>query len=136
VSDRRSYFDNLELADRALGEIRTAMASEGLWEGSIVVVTSDHWWRAIHRGDWGLSDAEEAVWDQGRDRRVPVLVKFAGQRSPEIYRKAFNTRLLHAMTIEMLAGRIESPAEFSEFLDQRRTSAPVRYLAQPGLGAR
>jgi hypothetical protein len=58
-----------------------------------------------------------------------VLVKFAQQHEPAIYRQAFNTRLLHEIAVEMRAGRIEDPAALADWLDAWRTSAPVPYLA-------
>jgi hypothetical protein len=127
IEDERSYFDNLALTDRTLGDLRAAMA-EDLWDTSIVIVTSDHWWRAIHRGDWGLLPEEEVVFAGGLDRRIPFLVKFAGQHEPLSYRKPFNTILFHGLVLEIFAGRIATANEFRVWLDANRSSAPIPYL--------
>jgi hypothetical protein len=127
IDDQRSYFDNLALADRTLGQLRTVMEAAGLWDVSVVVVTSDHWWRAIHRGDWGLLPEEEAVYAGGLDRRIPFIVKFAGQREPLFYAKAFNTILLHDLVLEIFAERISTPDEFRVWLDANRARAPIPY---------
>jgi hypothetical protein len=130
--DERSYFDNLVLADRTLGEVRAAMEAADLWNASTVIVTSDHWWRAIHRGDWGLLPEEEAVYAGGRDKRIPFLVKFAGEPDPAVYPKAFNTLLLHDLVLEVFAERLASSADVAVWLDANRSRAPVPYrLAKP-----
>jgi len=128
IEDERSYFDNLALTDRTLGDLRAAMEAEHLWDTSIVVVTSDHWWRAIHRGDWGLLPEEEAVFAGGLDRRIPFLVKFAGQQEPLFYSKPFNTILFHDLVLEVFAERLSTPNEFQAWLDANRASAPIPYL--------
>ena len=128
IDDERSYFDNLALTDRTLGELRAVMEAARLWEASIVVVTSDHWWRAIHRGDWGLLPEEEAVFAGGLDRRIPFLVKFAGQQEPLFYSKPFNTILFHDLVLEVFAERLSTPKELRAWLDANRASAPIPYV--------
>jgi len=130
VVDDRSYFDNLALADRTLGEIRSAMEAAGLWDASIVIVTSDHWWRAIHRGDWGLTPDEELVFADERNRRVPFLLKFAHPSGASVYPRAFNTLLLHDLILDMLSEACGTPACVEAWLDHRRASAPVPYLSR------
>jgi hypothetical protein len=127
IRDERSYLDNVELADRALAELRRAMEEAALWNKTTVIVSSDHWWRAIHRGDWGLTAAEEALFGDGPDRRVPVLVKLAGQQSPISYAKTFNTIVLHDLVLEIFAGRIRTAPELATWLDARRSETPIRY---------
>jgi hypothetical protein len=129
VIDERSYFDNLALADRALGEVRGAMEAAGLWDASIVIVTSDHWWRAIHRGDWGLTPEEEVVFADERNRRVAFLLKLANQSEASVYPRAFNTLLVHDLILDMLSGGSTTPAAIAAWLDGRRGNAPVPYLS-------
>jgi hypothetical protein len=128
IHDERSYLDNLILTDRTLGEVRAAMEAADLWDASTVVATSDHWWRAIHRGDWGLLPEEETVFAGGRDRRIPFLVKFADQRDPLVYAKPFNTLLFHDLVLEVFAERLASADEFKAWLDANRSRAPIPYL--------
>ncbi|HEU0178271.1 MAG TPA: sulfatase-like hydrolase/transferase [Blastocatellia bacterium] len=49
LEDGYSYYDNLELVDRTLGELRRAMEAARVWDDTIVLVSSDHWWRV---DDW------------------------------------------------------------------------------------
>jgi hypothetical protein len=128
IEDERSYLDNLALTDRTLGDVRAVMEAAGLWDASIVVVTSDHWWRAIHRGDWGLLPEEEVVFAGGLDRRIPFLVKFADQHEPLVYPKPFNTVLFHDLVLEIFEERISMASEFRAWLDANRSRAPIPYL--------
>jgi hypothetical protein len=129
LTDERSYFDNLALADRTLAEIRAVMEAAGLWDASIVIVTSDHWWRAIHRADWGLTPEEEAVFADERNRRIPFLLKFAGPSEAFVYPRAFNTLLVHDLILDLLSGESATPAAVANWLDERRVTAPVPYLS-------
>jgi hypothetical protein len=128
IDDERSYFDNLALADRTLGEVRAAMEAAGLWEQSTVIVSSDHWWRAIHRGDWGLTPEEELVFAGERNRRVPFLVKLAGESEPSTYPRGFNTLLVHDLILDLLAGEITARESLVAWFDERRATARVPYL--------
>jgi hypothetical protein len=130
VTDERSYFDNLLLTDRTLGEVRAAMQAANLWQASTLIVTSDHWWRGIHRGDWGLTQAEEEVFADGANRRIPFLVKLPGESVRFGYRKAFNTLLLHDLVLEFVQERLATPEALGAWLDSNRTRAPIPYPVQ------
>jgi len=126
--DPPSYFDNLVLADQALGALRGAMEAADLWDRSTVVVTSDHWWRAIHRGDWGLSPQEAAVWGEGESRRIPFLVKLAGPARPARFPRPFNTLLLHDLTLAIVDAEISTSSEVVAWLELTRGQVPIPYL--------
>ena len=38
------YGDNLELIDRVVGKVRRTLEAKGVWDESLVIITSDHWW--------------------------------------------------------------------------------------------
>ena len=42
LSSHTSYLDNLALVDRTVGEVRRTLERAGLWESTILMVTSDH----------------------------------------------------------------------------------------------
>jgi hypothetical protein len=113
------------------------MEAAGLWDASIVIVSSDHWWRAIHRGDWGLTPEEELVFADERDRRIPFLLKLANQHETSVYPRAFNTLLVHDLILDLLTGGGATPASVADWLDERRATAPVPYLSparRPSVG--
>ena len=104
-----SYGDNLVLADRTLGELRRALEEASKWDSSIVVVSSDHWWR------------QAEMVNGKRDERVPFMIKLAGQKTGMEYQKPFNTILTRQLLIEVLRGNLTSPADVAAWMD--RTSA-------------
>lgn len=73
----RSNLDNLVLVDRVLEQVRGTLEAKGLWDPSLVVVTSDHWQRKA--ADPNLPPAPEIPGLTQSRRRVPLLVKFPGQ---------------------------------------------------------
>lgn len=83
--DHANYLGNLALSDRTLGMIRQHMDVGGLWEKSMVVVTSDHWWR------------RSKEYDGREDYRIPFMVKLPGQAHGHIYSKKFNTIVMKSM---------------------------------------
>jgi hypothetical protein len=92
------YLGNLALADIALGQVRTQMINTGLWEKSVVVMTSDHWWRYAS----GL--------DGKMDRRVPFAVRFPGQSQRITYAEPFNTVAMYDLTLAIVDGFVDSPS--------------------------
>ena len=101
------YVDNLALADRVLGEVRAALEESSQWNGSIVLVTSDHWWR----------EAEKV--NGKRDHRIPFMLKLAGQKEGMEYQKPFNTILTRELLLQLLRGNLTTPAEVSAWLDRQ-----------------
>jgi len=128
VSGDSSYLDNLELADRALGELRQAMESAGVWDSSTVVVSGDHWWRAEvwSRLD-SLTAEEAAVAPATPDHRVPFVVKLAGQNTPLAYQPEMNTVLTRDLLLAVLRGDVRTPQEAAAWLDQHRSIGDSPY---------
>ncbi len=122
VEGRNSYLDNLALADRTLAALRRELERGGLWDATTLIVTSDHWWRALNRDGWGLDPEERELLDGRFDKRVPFLVRLPGQTRSQRYEPSFNTLLLHDLVLERLAARLGSPGELVAWLDARRTS--------------
>jgi hypothetical protein len=71
--------------DQTLGDIRRAAESAGLWDESVVIVTSDHWCRDSSRIDGKT------------DHRVPFLVKMPRQEAPLPYDRSFNTAVSYEL---------------------------------------
>lgn len=104
----RNYEDNLVLADRTLGELRRELEAAGLWEDTTVIVTSDHWWR---------TPADGRI-----DKRIPFIVKLAGQNAGIKYDAELNTVLTSHFIMAVLEGKVTNPDSAVRWLDQNRTS--------------
>jgi hypothetical protein len=103
------YLDNLALSDLAFGEVRADMTRAGVWDKSVVILTSDHWWRYAE----GL--------DGRKDLRVPFAVHFPGQTHRVIYAKRFNTVATHDLIAALLDGVVTSADDLVQWLDRNGT---------------
>jgi len=122
------YADNLALADRALGALRSSVARAGLDGRTHWIVTSDHWWHG----------------KEGRaaplDRRVPVLVRPAGATGGggARYDAPFGTEILAHLALALLRDEVGDAADVAAWLDARRGDFPPAFPvpAVPAASAR
>jgi hypothetical protein len=107
------YFENLELADRLLGEIRRSLEAASLWDATAVVATADHGWRHVD------------LIGEKRDRRVPILVKLPGQHARyDVEATVDAAETVKRVVLGILAGEIRDPAKLQAKLSgEWRTSA-------------
>lgn len=98
----RRYFENLALADKALGLLLSAI-ERGRPE-SVVIVTSDHWWR------------KAAAYDGVVDRRVPLALHFFGQTANRRYTDKLNTVSLQDLTLAIIDRKVSTPDEVDFWL--------------------
>ena len=111
-SIRDGYLDNMALADRYLGELRAELERRGTWDGALVIVSSDHHWRANTYD--GRIDYEH----------VPFIVKLPHQRQGISYDGRFNTVLTQDLILAVLDGGVKSPENACRWLDQAAKRAP------------
>jgi hypothetical protein len=123
-----SYVDNLYLADKTLGELRQTMEEAGVWDKTILLVSSDHWWRANIWKAKGLSwqhvwTAEDDATFSGQvDRRVPFLLRLPGQSDAVAYESGFNTIVTHDLVLALLKGEVSTTSGVTTWLDQHGRS--------------
>ncbi len=103
------YYDNLALADRALGEIREAMESAGEWDRTTVIVSSDH----------ALRPSTTA--HPHPDTRVPYLIKAAGQRTGLDYTPTFNARITKDLILAVLRGDLRTDADIARWFSDHES---------------
>lgn len=121
-----SYLDNLALADKALGQLRSKMEQAGVWEQTTVVVSSDHWWRSDYWRSRIFRSASDP--DERRvDHRVPFILRLAKHDTTLNYNAPFNTVLTHDLILEILQGRIAAPEQAASWLDLHRTIGESPY---------
>ncbi|MBO0797923.1 MAG: sulfatase-like hydrolase/transferase, partial [Blastocatellia bacterium] len=117
-----SYFDNLELVDKTVGELRRSMEQSGLWDDTIVLLSSDHWWRTdIWPKDPSWTEEEQAIVAGGIDYRVPFLLKLKNQKEGSVYHHSFNTVLSQDLILALLRGELSTKTEVAAWLDQHRS---------------
>jgi len=100
------YLDNLALADRALGELRTCLDRAGLTAYTAILVSSDHGWRtAVWRGNPEWTPEDEAASHQDTSAS-PFLLKLPQQTSMFVYDTPFDTVVTRRLIIAILNGRL------------------------------
>ncbi len=113
TDDRASYLDNLALADRTLGEIRAALEREGMWNDTVVLVTSDHPLRdqTIEAGKW-WNDSETASIT-GERKYVPFLLKLG---SPHEFHSPFQAIRTRELVLALLNRSITTTQQVEALL--------------------
>lgn len=85
-----TYFDNMALVDKTLGQFRSELESEGLWDNSTIIFTSDHWWRQSDQYDGKI------------DERVPLMIKLPNQKKGKIISTRVETVFLKKFVFDAL----------------------------------
>ena len=104
----KGYPDNLILCDNIWGQLRKEMEAQGVWEKTNIIISSDHAYGKARK------------FDGKEDRRVPFIVKLAGQEKSVVYREKFNTVLTHDLVLDMLSKKVTTPAELVHWLDSHK----------------
>jgi Sulfatase len=125
-----SYLDNLKLVDQALGKVRDKMETDGTWDHTIVLLTSDHWWRTqIWKNGEFWSAEDKSTQKDESDHRVPFLLKLPNQKVSLRYDSEFNNILIHDLILALLRGELSSATDVGHWLDQNRSigESPYRF---------
>lgn len=101
---REWYFDNLALADRALGELRQSMEAAGVWERTALVMTSDHVWLLAHK------------YVGSRDEHVPLIVRLPGSREGHEYQET-SAIVAHDAVLGLLRGELRTRDDLGRLIE-------------------
>jgi arylsulfatase A-like enzyme len=124
TENHASYVDNLALLDVTLGELRKVMESQGQWDKSFVLLTSDHPLRA-----W---EGEEylVMIPSPKQPRIPFLLKLPGRQTHLSYEPPFNTVLTQELVLAALRGELREPGDVARWLDANRLRYPTTPIMQ------
>ena len=114
-----SYIDNLALADRYLGHVRSLLEQRGEWDSSTVVVMGDHSWRT--KLVWANSDgwtAEDQLASHGGqfDDRPAYIVKLPNELAGVTVDARFSAIRTRAMFDEMFQGHVQTPEKLEAWV--------------------
>ncbi len=125
LGKKLSYLDNLALVDRTVGELRREMESAGVWEDTILLITSDHSLRGKNPSAKfpHVSSEDAAVIGSKPDPRVPFLLKLRGQRQAVTYEPAFNTVVTNDLLLALMRGELTSADNVVGWLEEHRSTA-------------
>ncbi|WP_243317487.1 sulfatase-like hydrolase/transferase [Geothrix paludis] len=91
---------NLRLVDEAIGALRNRLEERRAWNDSTIILTSDHWQRAITAE--GLPPRPPAFSAPEFAHRIPLLMKFAGPSAERHNDTPMNNRVIHPLVKDWL----------------------------------
>jgi hypothetical protein len=115
-----TYFDNLALADRTVGDFRALLEERGKWDDTIVVISSDH---SLRYEKWRQSPSWSRTEAEAIRRRfpyVPFMIKLAHQRHGQNYNQPFSMLLMHDLLLALASGNINTPEKLIAWFDANR----------------
>jgi hypothetical protein len=104
----QGYYDSLVLTDVTIAALRRSMERAGTWDTTTVLLSSDHWYRSSGALDGKL------------DRRVPFLLKMAGQREGAAFDEPFNTVVTHDLILAVLRQEVSTAQQAVEWLGRHK----------------
>lgn len=118
----RSNLDNLPLVDITISKIQKTLESEGLWNDSLLIVTSDHWQRKASDLSAKKNNVNPSI--PHATKRVPLIIKFPGQRVGNVRTKPINT----ASIFEIICAHFsERPLTEHSFIEWSPQLYPIGY---------
>lgn len=120
-----SLADNLQLADKALTQLRAAMEKANLWDSTTILISSDHSLRYTDDADPGGSKSTSFLPAGSEQPLAPFLLKLAGQRTGESYRPPFNAVLTKDLVLSILAGEVSTSSQVAQWLDHNSARVPA-----------
>ncbi|HEX3966979.1 MAG TPA: sulfatase-like hydrolase/transferase [Edaphobacter sp.] len=119
ASAHSDYLDNVVLADKFLGHVRSKLEQSGEWDTSTLVVMGDHSWRSMWRDTPEWTEEEQIASQNGQfDDRPAYIVKLPEQHAGariDVPFAAINTRRLFD---SLLAQKIRSKQELAAWAIQ------------------
>jgi len=116
-STQKAYESNLSLVDESIDRIREILASEGEWDRSILIITSDHWWRTPERL-------------KNRHFQVPLLIRLPWEEEKRISSTPFSNILISDIILALSKSEITDYAGLSNWIDGHQAQYPLN----PNLG--
>ena len=126
LSDKTTYFDNLALVDRTVGELRRNLEQSGLWDSTTILITADHGLRyALWHGGLNWTSQFDRLLENGQSPTVPFIVKFGGDSKSVVYDPAFSSVVEGDLLLAVLHGDVSTGAEAANWLARNVTPQSV-----------
>jgi hypothetical protein len=117
LSNSETYFDNLALVDRTVGELRQQLEQAGLWDSTSILISSDHGLRhTLWKGSLNWTPEFERLLENGSSATVPFILKLAGEQEPATYNQPFSAVVTGDLALSVLSGEVETPRQAAVWL--------------------
>jgi hypothetical protein len=116
-----SYLDNLALADKLLGHIRSELEKSGQWDTSTIIIMGDHSWRMklFWKSTREWTKEEEIASHGGEfDDRPAYIVKLPGQQTGARIDAPFAALNTRKLLDALLAQKIRSKEDLAAWVKQ------------------
>jgi hypothetical protein len=117
---REDYFSSLLVVDQTLQSVTESIRNSSVADKTVLIVGSDHHWRQKTAAEFEFLDpakADEVV----KDRRVPFMIRFPGQKSQTVFEPKFNTIVTKEIIENIFSGKITEPAKLEALLQDSCT---------------
>ena len=122
-SDDADYYTSLEVVNENLGRLRRALEDAHQWDETTVIISSDHYYRFKGFRDFSkMSDREKQ--ESILDRRIPFLIKLAGQKNRIDYEPTLNTVVTSRIILDIFDGRITRADDLVAWLENLAQERP------------
>lgn len=106
----KGYTDSLALCDITLRRLRLAMQAAGVWENTVVIVSSDHHSRS------------SGIFDGKIDHRVVFMVKFPGQGRGVYFNRPISALATGALIVDIATDRVRDPSALTDWMNHRASN--------------
>ncbi|HTD44835.1 MAG TPA: sulfatase-like hydrolase/transferase [Bryobacteraceae bacterium] len=128
LSSGTTYFDNLALVDRTVGELRHKLEEAGLWDSTSILVTSDHGLRReLWHGHLNWTPVFDRLLENGSSPLVPFILRLAGSHEGVVYDQPFSSVVEGEMVLAVMKNQVSTPRQAAEWLT--RHNAPPSDLS-------
>jgi hypothetical protein len=113
TSPSANYLDNLVLVDHFLGELRVVMQRQGTWDSTLLLLTSDHPYRAhvfLPAGELSR------VTGNRLHPFVPFLLKMPGQEEGQSCKGPLKTLVVQDLILSFLRGEVRETTDMVTWL--------------------
>jgi hypothetical protein len=125
LSSKTTYFDNLALVDRTVGELRHRLEQAGLWDSTSILITSDHGLRPqLWHGRLNWTPEFDRLLATGTSPLVPFILKLAGSHEGVIYDQSFSSVVEGEMALAVIKNEVTTPRQAAEWLARHNASPP------------
>jgi hypothetical protein len=125
LSGKTTYFDNLALVDRTVGELRHQLEEAGLWDSTSILITSDHGLRReLWHGHLNWTPEFDRLLANGPSPLVPFILKLAGSREGVVYDQPFSSVVEGSLALAVIKSEVTKPRQVAEWLTQHNAPPP------------
>jgi hypothetical protein len=124
LSSKTTYFDNLALVDRTVGELRHKLEEAGLWDSTSILITADHGLRReLWHGHLNWTPEFDRLLAGGSSPLVPFILKLAGSHEGVVYDQPFSSVVEGDLALAVMKNEVTTPRQIPEWL-AKHTAPP------------